>query len=90
MYIFARFVTKLIVEIMINKAVVGSSHGYVPKYAGEGVALHETPRTPGVPLPWCSRLSMAILGNFVVGALWMQHIRSTSSYFLMLHHYRAL
>ena len=56
----ARFVIKLIVEIMINKAVVGSSHGDAPKYMGEGVALCGTPGTLGVPLPQCSCLSTAI------------------------------
>ena len=71
---FAQFVTKLIVEIMTNKAVVGSSHGDTPKYTGEGMALHETPGTLGVPLPWCSCLSTAILGNFGVGTLWTQHV----------------
>ena len=29
--------------------VVGSGHGDVPKYAGEGVALHGTPGTQGGP-----------------------------------------
>ena len=83
---FARFVTKLIVVIMINKAVVGCSCGDVPKYVGEGVALHRTPSTPDVPLLWCSCLSMAILGNSGVGMLWMWHVQSASSYLLMLHH----
>ena len=44
--------------------VVGSGHGDVPKYAGEGVALHGTPGALGVLLPHYSYLSMAILGNF--------------------------
>ena len=66
---FAQFVIKLVVEIMINKAVVGSGHEDAPKYGGEGVALHGTPSALGVPLPWCSCLSTAILGNFGVGAL---------------------
>ena len=67
----ARFVVELVtvVVVKINKAVVGSSHGDMPKYMGEGVALCRTPSTLGVPLPQCSCLSMAILGNFWVGAL---------------------
>ena len=68
---FAQFVIMLIVEIMINKVVVGSSHGNAPKYVGEGVALHGTPSAPGVPLPQCSCLSTAVLGNFRVGMLQM-------------------
>ena len=36
------------------------------------VALHGTPDTLGVPLPWCSCLSMAVLGNFGVGTLQTQ------------------
>ena len=70
---FARFVTKL-VEIMINKAVVGSSHGDVPKYVGEGVALYGTPGALGVPLPWFSCLSTAVLGKFMVGTLQVRQI----------------
>ena len=66
---FARFVIKLIVEIMINKAVVGSGCGDMPKYAGEGVALCRTPSALGVLLPQCSCLSTAILGNFGVVVL---------------------
>ena len=58
-----------VVVVKINKAVVGSSHGDMPKYMGEGVALCRTPGTLGVLLPQCSCLSMAILGNFWVGAL---------------------
>ena len=68
---FAQFVIKLIVEIMINKVVAGSSHRDAPKYAGDGVALCRTPGTLGVPLPQCSCVSMAVLGNFGVGALQM-------------------
>ena len=49
------------------------------------VASYGTPGTLGVPLPWCSCLSMAILGNFVVGVLQMWCIRSASSYLPMLH-----
>ena len=71
---------------MINKVVVGSGHGDAPKYMGEGVALHRTPGALDVPLPWCSCLSTAILGNFEVGTLWMPHIQSASSYLPMLHH----
>ena len=86
MFIFARFITKL-VEIMINKAVVGSGHRDTPKYVGGGgVASHSTPIKLGVPLLWCSCLCMAILGNFVMGALWTWLVRSASSYLLMLHH----
>ena len=66
MYIFARFVIKLIVEIMINKVVAGFGHEDVPKYVREGVALCGTSSALGVPLLWCSCLSTAILGNFVV------------------------
>ena len=69
---------------MINKVVVGSGHRDALKYMGEGVASHGTPGTPDVPLLQCSCLSMAILGNFVVGVLWMWCIQSTSSYLLML------
>ena len=61
MFIFARFVTKL-VEI-INKVVVGSSCRDAPKYVGEGVALRGTPVTLGVLWPWFS-YSTAILGTF--------------------------
>ena len=64
---FARFVIKLVVEIMINKVVVGSSHRDMPKYVGKGVALCGTPGVLDVPLLQCSCLSMAILGNFGVG-----------------------
>ena len=71
---FAQFVIKLIVVVKINKAVVGSSCGDMPKYTGEGVALHGTPGTPGVPLLWCSCLSTAVLGNFRVGAVRLKHI----------------
>ena len=35
--------------MQVNKAVVGYSYGDVPKYAGEGVALHGTPCTLGGP-----------------------------------------
>ena len=83
---FAQFVIKLIVEIMINKAVVGSGHGDMPKYVGEGVALHGTPSTLGVPLPQCSCLSMAILGNFGVGMLRTRRVQSVSYYLPMLCH----
>ena len=47
----------------INKAVVGSGHGDVPKYAGEGMALCGTPSALGVPWSWYS-CSTAVLGNF--------------------------
>ena len=53
-----------VVVVKINKAVVGFSHGDAPKYAAEGVALCRTPGALGVPLPWYSYLSMAVLGNF--------------------------
>ena len=76
---------KLIVEIMINKAVVGSSCGDVPKYAGEGVALCRTPGTLGVPWPWFSCF-MAIFRQFLVGVLCTWHVHSASSYFQTLHH----
>ena len=33
----------------VNKVVVGSGHGNVPKYAGEGVVSHSTPSTLGGP-----------------------------------------
>ena len=52
------------VVVKINKAVVGSGYGDVPKYAGEDVELHGTPGTLGVPLLRYSCLSTAILGNF--------------------------
>ena len=70
---------------MINKAVVGSGCGDMPKYAGEGVALHGTPSALGVLLLRCSCLSTAILGNFVVGALQTWHAQSMPSYLLTLH-----
>ena len=79
---FAQFVIKLIVEIVINKVVVGSGHGDAPKYVGEVVALCGT---PGVPLLQCSCLSTAILGNFGVGTLQTRCIQSTSSCLAMLH-----
>ena len=82
---FAQFVIKLII-IMINKEVVGSGHGDVPKYVGEGMALHRTPGTLGVPLLRCSCLSTAILGNFGVGMLRAWHVQSVSSYLPMLCH----
>ena len=82
---FAQFVIKLIVVIMINKVVVGSSHWDAPKYMGEGVVLCGTPGSLGVPLPQCSCLSTAVLGNFGVGALRAWCVRSTSSYLPTLH-----
>ena len=62
----ARFVVELMVVVIvkINKAVVGSHHGDMPKYVGEGVALCRMPGTLGVPSPCYSHLSMAVLGNF--------------------------
>ena len=75
---------KLVVEIRKNKAVVGSSCGDAPKYAGEGVALHGTPGALGVPWPQFS-CSTAIFRQFLVGTLRTDRVRSTSSYFLMLH-----
>ena len=86
MYIFAQFVIKLFVEIMLNRVVVGSGHGDAPKYAGEGVALRRTPSTLGVLLPWCSYLSMAVLGNFGVGMLQTWCVQSASSYLSTLCH----
>ena len=59
---------------------------YMCQQLGAYVALRGTPGAPGVPLPECSYLSMAIFGNFGVGALWMRHVRSASSYLPMLHH----
>ena len=53
-------------------------------YKGIYVALHGTPDALGVLLPWCSCLSMAILGNSGVGALWAWCIRSASSYLPIL------
>ena len=48
----------------INKVVVGSGCGDVPKYTGEGVVLRRTPGTLGVP--WLRfSYSMAIFGNFL-------------------------
>ena len=63
-----------VVVVKINKVVVGSSHGDVPKYAGEGMALHRTSGALGVLLPQYSCLSMAILGNFG----WARFRHSTS------------
>ena len=68
----------------INKVVVGSGHGGVPKYAGQGVALRGTPRAPGVPWPQFS-CSTAVFRQFSVCAPRMHCVRSTSSYFWMLH-----
>ena len=60
-----------------------------------GMSIHEyhvyevlrgAPSALGVPLPRCSCLSTAVLGNFWVGTLWTQHVRSASSYLPMLHH----
>ena len=84
----AQFVVELmtVVVLKINKAVVGSSHGDVPKYAVEGVALCGTPGALGVPLPQCSCLSTAILGNFWVGMLQTWCVQSVSSYLLTLCH----
>ena len=65
------FVTKL-VEIMINKAVVGSGHGDAPKYMGEGVALRGTPSALGVPWPWFS-CSMVVFRQF-----WWVRLHATS------------
>ena len=70
-----------VVVVKINKVVLGSGHGDVPKYVGEGVALRGTPSSLGVQMPQCSCLSTAILGNFWVGTL-----QSVSSYLAMLHH----
>ena len=39
----------LLYKIWVNKAVVGSSRGDVPKYAGEDMALRGTPSTLGGP-----------------------------------------
>ena len=49
------------------------------------VALRGTPGALGVPLPWCSCLSTAFVGNFGVGELRMQCVQSASSYLPMLH-----
>ena len=62
------------VVVKINKAVVGSSNGDMPKYAGQVMAFHRTPGILGVPLLQCSCLSMAILDNFGLGVLWAQCI----------------
>ena len=70
---------------MINKAVVGSGHGDVPKYVGEGVAWHRTPSALGVPWLQCS-CSMAIFMQFGVGILQTWRVPSASSYLPMLHH----
>ena len=75
-----------VIVVKINKAVVGCSHRDAPKYAGAGVALRRTPGTLGVPLPQCSCLSMAVLGNFGVGTLWARRIQSVSSYLQTLRH----
>ena len=47
----AQFVVDLVTVVVVktNKAVVGSSHGDMPKYTGEGVALCRTPGALGVP-----------------------------------------
>ena len=62
------------VVVKINKVVVGSSCGDVPKYVGEGVALCGTPGTLGVPWLWCS-CSMAVFRQFWVGALDAAHLK---------------
>ena len=53
------FIIKLVVVVIVDKkAVVGSSHGDMPKYVGEGVVLRRTPGALGVPLSHYSCLSM--------------------------------
>ena len=47
---FAKYCVK-IVKMWINKVVVGSGCGDVPKYTGEGVASHGPPGNPGGPFP---------------------------------------
>ena len=39
----------MLYKMWVNKAVVGSSHGDVPKYTGEGVASCATPGALGGP-----------------------------------------
>ena len=48
--------------------------GYIYLFMNIYVALCRTPGALGVPLLQCSCLSVAILGNFGVGLLWMQHV----------------
>ena len=63
---------KLIVEIGINKVVIGSGRGDVPKYMGEGVVLC------GVPALWVyhghGSLLQLFLGNF-----WWVHFGCATS-----------
>ena len=59
---------KLVVKIRKHKVVVGSSRGDVPKYVREGVALHGTHSTLGVPWPQLS-YSTAIFRQFLVDML---------------------
>ena len=68
------FVTKkLVVKIRKNKVVVGSGHGDMPKYAGEGVVLCRTLGTLGVL--WLQfSCSVAIFRQFLVGVLRPKHI----------------
>ena len=61
---FARFVELVKDVVKINKAVLGSSHGDMPKYAGDGVALHGTPGFLGVPLLHALVFLQLFLGNF--------------------------
>ena len=48
----------------MNKVVVGSGHGDVPKYAGEGVALCRTPSTLGILWPQFSYSTGIFLAIF--------------------------
>ena len=85
-----------VIVVKINKAVVGSSHGDVPKYVGEGVALCGTPGTLGAPLSRCSCLSTAVLSNFGVGMLQARRVilfanvmslkGAVTSYVMSQHH----
>ena len=58
---------------MINKVVVGSGHGDVPKYVGKGVVSHGTPNALGVPWPWFSS-STAVFRQF-----WWAHFGCSAS-----------
>ena len=73
---------------LMNKLYYRSYHNILTSYVY--VALRGTPGAPGVPLPRCSCLSTAVLGNFGLGAHQMQHVQSALSYLPMLHRKKVL
>ena len=67
----------LLCKMWINKVVVGSSCGDVPKYMGEGVAAHGMPGTLGGPYHGIT-LNYSSFGYFLGDMLWTCHVRSVS------------